>query len=79
MVEFIFERTQAGFNVSKAFSVGKLGEGHAKELIVAGEFSDSPVAMVTIDAFLEFMAGKKVHQLRENSTANVHGKPSFPG
>jgi len=37
VVEFVLHRTQARYNVSQTFSVGKLSEGHAKKLIKARE------------------------------------------
>jgi len=33
VVKFFLHRTQAAFNITKTFPIGKLGEGHAHKLV----------------------------------------------
>jgi hypothetical protein len=65
VVQLVVHCTQAGFNVSQTFSVGKLSEGHAKKLIKAREPFDVMVALIPIYAFLKLSHREKVHQLGE--------------
>jgi hypothetical protein len=41
-------------------------------LIPAGEIVDAIIALVAIDAFVEFVPGEKVHQLSEYKRVGVH-------
>ena len=50
MVKFRTIAAQADFDVSQAFAVGELGEGHTQELIEAGEILDFVFAPVTGNA-----------------------------
>jgi len=70
VVQFGLSGPKAGLNISQAFSVGELSEGHTKELIPAGKAYDVAIAVVSIDAFLKLVCGDKIHQL---------GKDGFPG
>ena len=52
---------ETGLDVSKAFAIGKLGKGHAEELIPAGKGLDLVVAVVALDTFLKFVLGEELH------------------
>jgi len=75
VIEFLLVATEAGLDIAEAFAIGELGEGHAEELIPAGEGLDFVVTLVAFDALAEFVDGKKIQELRENGFAKVH-KPS---
>jgi hypothetical protein len=45
---------------------------HAEKLIAAGEIVDAIIALVTLDALVEFVPGEKVHQLSEDERFGVH-------
>ena len=68
---------QTGLNISQAFSVGKLGEGHAEVLVPAGKADHIAVAVVSIDAFSELVCGDKVHQLCKDCFPGIHALPPF--
>ena len=48
-----------------AFPIGKLSEGHTKELVQAGERFHMIIAAVPIYTTTELVHGQKVHQLRK--------------
>jgi hypothetical protein len=54
---------KADLDISQAFSIGELCEGHAEVLVPAGKADDLVIAVVSIDAFSELVRGNKVHQL----------------
>lgn len=66
---------QAGLDISEAFPVGKLGEGHAEVLVPAGKADHLVIAVVSIDAFSELVCGDKVHQLGKNRSPGIHVLP----
>ena len=66
MIKFGSQSSQAGFDIAQAFSVRELGKSHTEELIVAGEFSDSIVALISLYALPEFVSGHELQNLREN-------------
>lgn len=49
-----------------------MSKGHAEELVPAGERFDFVIAVISFDAFLKFVFGKKVDQLRENGFSEIH-------
>ncbi len=53
VVKFRTISAQADFDISQAFAVGELGEGHAQELIEAGEILDFVFAPITGNAALK--------------------------
>ena len=61
MIKFVLHRTQAGFNISKAFSIGELRKGHAKKLVQAREVFYIAIAGVSIYATVKLMYGQEVH------------------
>ena len=68
---------QARFDVPQALPEGQLREGHAEELVEAGETQDLVVATIPPNALAKFVERKKFEQLREDGLAVVHG-PSLP-
>lgn len=72
MVELVILGTKAGFDISKAFAIGQLSEGHAQILVEAEEFLDLEVAPVTIEAMVESVERKMLHDLIENKFCGVH-------
>ena len=63
---------QTCLDVSQAFPVGQLGEGHAEILVPAGEALDLVVAVVSFYALPEIVDRHKVHQLGEHGSTRVH-------
>ena len=72
MIEFGLQGAQACFDLAKTFSISQLSEGHAEKLIEAGESSDSVIALVPPHTPVEFVFGKKVHELGENDSSPIH-------
>jgi len=72
VVELVFLGTEAGFDISKAFAIGQLSEGHAQVLVETEELLDFEVASVTVDALVESVERKMLHDLRENKFSGVH-------
>jgi hypothetical protein len=72
VIQFAFLGTKASFDISQAFSVGELGEGHASELIKTGELFDMMVPVVPSDATTESMRWQMIQHLRENESAGIH-------
>ena len=66
---------QADLDISEAFAIGKLGEGHAEVLVPAGKADHLAVAVVLIDAFSELVCGDKVHQLGKDRSPGIHVLP----
>ena len=69
MIKFGLESSQAGFDIAKAFSVSELGKSHAEELIVARELSSPVISLVPLNAFVEFVSGQGVQNLREDDSS----------
>jgi hypothetical protein len=76
MIQFWFRHAETCLDISEAFSIRKLGEGHAKELIQTGKRYHFVVAVVTIYALAKMERGNKIHDLSKNGSADVHDKPS---
>jgi hypothetical protein len=72
VVELVLLGTKAGFDISQAFAIGQLSEGHAKILVETEELLDFEVALVTVDALVESVERKMLHDLRENKFSGVH-------
>jgi len=72
MIKFGSQSSQAGFDIAKAFSVSELGKSHTEELIVAREFSDSVIALIALNAFVEFVPGEEIQDLGENDSSSMH-------
>ena len=72
MIQLVWRGAQTGFNVSQTLAIGELGEGHAQELIPAGEAPQPVIAAVARDASAKLSIGKESDQLREHDAAKVH-------
>ena len=59
---------QAYFDVAKTFAIGRLIEGHAKELIETRKTSNVMFASIPVNAFVESVFRKKTHQLGKNNS-----------
>ena len=66
---------QTDLDISQAFAISKLGEGHAEVLIPAGKADHFVIAVVKIDAFSELVCGDKVHQLGKDRFPGIHVPP----
>ena len=66
---------QADLDIPEAFPVGELGECHAQVLVPAGKADHLVIAVVSIDAFSEFVCGNKVHQLGKDRFPGIHVLP----
>jgi hypothetical protein len=55
-----------------------LGKYHAEKLVEAGKTSYAPVALITLDAFVEIVFGQKVEQLRKDQSSREHKIPLSP-
>jgi hypothetical protein len=49
-----------------------LSKSHAEELVEARELSQSSMAPIAMDAFVEFVLWQEVEKLREDGSASVH-------
>ncbi len=72
VIKFGSQSSQAGFDISKAFSVSELSKGHTEKLIVAREFSDPIIALIPLNAFVEFVSGEEIQDLGENDSSSMH-------
>jgi len=72
MVELGLESSQASFDVAEAFPEGQLSEGQAHELVSTGEATDSIVALVVRDAFVELVSGKELQYLSKDGLPCKH-------
>jgi hypothetical protein len=77
MVELGSKGTQAAFYITKAFSVRPLRKGHASMLIRTGKRTDALIALAAVDALAEWFLWEIMHDLRKNSLALIHFKPSL--
>ena len=69
MIKFGLESSQASFDIAKTFSVSELGKSHTEELVVAREFSSPVISLVPVNAFVEFVSGQGVQNLREDDSS----------
>jgi hypothetical protein len=67
--------SQAGFDIAQTFAVAELGKGQAEKLIAARKALAVAIASITIDTDLKFVAWKKVHELRKDSSSGIHVPP----
>jgi hypothetical protein len=59
---------QAYFDVAKTLPISQLSEGHAKELIETRKVPNPTLALVPVNASVEFVSREKAHELRENDS-----------
>jgi hypothetical protein len=72
VIEFAANRLKACLNVTQAFAVSELSEAHRQELVPTGKALLLIVTPIPTYTFLELVAGKMLHELRENRLAKVH-------
>ena len=75
VVQFRTECAQASFDVPQAFAKRELRESQAQELIATGEAARAAVAVVPVDARVEFASRQEFHQLREHELSVEHKTP----
>jgi hypothetical protein len=56
VIEFLSVGVEARYDVSQAFAIGQLSEGHAEELIETGEASYFVIAVISKNALVELEA-----------------------
>jgi hypothetical protein len=64
---------QTSFDVAQALAIGQLRERQTEELIQTGEALYLVVATVALNATVELVQRKEIHQLRKHGPASVHG------
>lgn len=69
------DRSQTGFDISQAFTIGQLGEGHAEILIPAGESLGVFVPIVPLNTSAKVVYGKKIHELCKYGFSGIHRSP----
>jgi hypothetical protein len=67
--------SQTGFDISQAFTIGQLSEGHAEVLVPAGESLDVFVPIVSLNTSSEVVYGKKIHELCKDDSSGIHRPP----
>jgi hypothetical protein len=72
MIKLLAMGIQACLNISQAFPIRKLGEGKAEELIITGKPSDAMVAVVSFDAFVEFITRQMIPYLGKNGSLGIY-------
>jgi hypothetical protein len=72
MIQFVGDSLQAGFNITETVLIGELGQTHNKELIVAGEISDTIVAIISGNTFVELAPWDERHNLSKNCFSGIH-------
>ena len=75
MIEFGLHYAQTRLDIAQTLPICQLREGHAEKLIETREPPSSMIALIAFDALIEFLAGKRVHQLRKNRSSFVHKPP----
>jgi hypothetical protein len=66
MIEFVVLCSEAGLDVSQAFAIRQLSEGHNAELIQTAEVLDAEIALVPRHATLKGFQWHEVHDLGEH-------------
>lgn len=66
-------RQETGFDIAQALPIGKLGEGHAEELLGAIQGSHTVITTVPRYDLMEAFPWYKVHDLRKQRLPKIHG------
>jgi hypothetical protein len=69
---FLYYLELTFFDVAQALPIGKLREGHAKELVPAGEPAKPGIAAVSLHTAGKRLVGSQAHKLCENGASLVH-------
>ena len=72
MVKDILMRLKAKTDVSQGIAARNLAKQQMKQLVVAGQASGMPVAVILDDEFIELITGNEVHNLGEDIATSVH-------
>src|SRR5215212_6004874 len=72
VVQFAAHRPKASLDIAKAFAISQLSERHRKILITAGEASPMNITAIARNTLLKLVGGQMVHQLSEDSLAEIH-------
>jgi hypothetical protein len=72
VVEFAPQGLQASFDLTEAFSVSELSEGHRQILVPARQTPVVMIAGIASHTLLELHTGEVSNQLRENGPADIH-------
>ena len=78
VVQLALHGSQAGLNVSEAFTVCELREAQTQKLIPAREPAMPGIAAIAAYASLKLIGWRMRHHLRENGPAKVHTPLSGP-
>ena len=72
VIELALDRSQTGFDVAKALTIGQLRECQTKELIQAGKSAQFVIPTIALGTLVKFVGRDVIHQLREDSTSDIH-------
>ena len=72
MIQFGVHGMKTSFDIAETFPIGELCECHAEELIETGECVNAEIALISMNAFVEFVKRKEIHELRENNPPSIH-------
>jgi len=72
VIEFAAHRAEARLNIAKTFAISELSETHRQKLLPTRETFLLIIAVITGYTLLELVPRKVLHELREDSLANVH-------
>src|SRR5947208_12933261 len=72
VIQLAAHRPKASLDIAKALAISQLGECHRQILIAAREASSMSITAIARDALLELVGGPMVHQLSEDSLAEIH-------
>jgi hypothetical protein len=73
VVELAGVSCQTDLDVAQALAVGQLRKGHDAKLLGATETARPVIAAVAIHDAMEVFPRQKIHDLREQGLADVHG------
>src|SRR5258708_2986117 len=72
MIQFTASGIEADGYVAQAFSISKLSECHDQELIPASKLTDTFIAIVPVNATIEFIVRNILHYLRKDRSSLIH-------
>ena len=72
MIQFGLGSPEARLDIAQTFPEGQLGEGHAEELVPAGERLGPMIAAISGNALAELVDRQVLDELREDGPSAVH-------
>ena len=72
MIQPCLHGPETRFDVAQTLAIRKLSEGHAKKLVHTGKTFYFVIAVISLDAFAEFVERQDFHDLGKNRFAVVH-------